>query len=345
MGRHLEICKKKVRLEAGQQTLSFGLIKLPHAAKLKIHGMIERWMLRDQQSLSVLDHPDFKALLKTLQPDYDCPSRNVMTRKISVDYGLLKTQVGAYLRSLPGRVALTTDGWTAGNGDQFLSLTAHFITADWELQTMLLDFAPFPVPHSAENAANLITSALQDYGIEKKISACVTDNTASAYNISTILKRRAAPAPFFPSRCAAHLINLIVKHGLQDAGRDETFAEPRAFVSLLHRSKPTEKALIAACESVGIKYAVPSTAMEVRWNSTLAQLLGLQRLEPALRHLFESGHSTSAWSEQVWLAMRDTIKILNEFKDVSDHLQGRSFPTISAAAEGYIIMNKGLEEL
>ncbi|KAE8180011.1 hypothetical protein CF328_g9297, partial [Tilletia controversa] len=174
MGRHLEICKKKVRLEAGQQTLSFGLIKLPHAAKLKIHGMIERWMLRDQQSLSVLDHPDFKALLKTLQPDYDCPSRNVMTRKISVDYGLLKTQVGAYLRSLPGRVALTTDGWTAGNGDQFLSLTAHFITADWELQTMLLDFAPFPVPHSAENAANLITSALQDYGIEKKISACVT---------------------------------------------------------------------------------------------------------------------------------------------------------------------------
>ncbi|CAD6963404.1 unnamed protein product [Tilletia laevis] len=85
--------------------------------------------------------------------------------------------------------------------------------------------------------------------------------------------------------------------------------------------------------------------MEVRWNSTLAQLLGLQRLEPALRHLFESGHSTSAWSEQVWLAMRDTIKILNGFKDVSDHLQGRSFPTISAAAEGYIIMNKGLEEL
>ncbi|KAE8179005.1 hypothetical protein CF335_g9743 [Tilletia laevis] len=51
MERHLEICKKKFRLEAGQQTLSFGVIKLPHAAKLKIHGMIERWMLRDQQSL------------------------------------------------------------------------------------------------------------------------------------------------------------------------------------------------------------------------------------------------------------------------------------------------------
>ncbi|KAE8183114.1 hypothetical protein A4X06_0g7721 [Tilletia controversa] len=49
-----EICSAEMvdilRLEAGQQTLSFGVIKLPHAAKLKIHGMIERWMLRDQQS-------------------------------------------------------------------------------------------------------------------------------------------------------------------------------------------------------------------------------------------------------------------------------------------------------
>ncbi|CAD6941999.1 unnamed protein product [Tilletia laevis] len=57
LGRHLETFKKKIRLEVGHQILSVGVIKLPHAAKLRIHGMIERWMLRDQQSLSVLDHP------------------------------------------------------------------------------------------------------------------------------------------------------------------------------------------------------------------------------------------------------------------------------------------------
>ncbi|CAD6915097.1 unnamed protein product [Tilletia controversa] len=159
-------------------------------------------------------------------------------------------------------------------------------------------------------------------------ASSVTDNTASAYNISTILKRRAAPAPSFPSRCAAHLINLILKHG-QNAGRDEIFPEPRAFVSLLHRSKPTQKALMAARESVGIKSAVPPTAMEVRCDSTLAQ-------------------AAAAWAAAAGglePALLDTIKILNGFKDVSDHLQGRSFPIISAAAEGYIIMNKGLEEL
>ncbi|KAE8214158.1 hypothetical protein CF327_g2431 [Tilletia walkeri] len=86
--------------------------------------------------------------------------------------------------------------------------------------------------------------------------------------------------------------------------------------------------------------------MEVRWNSTLAQLAGLQRLEVVLRHLFETpAYKNNAWAEPVWLAMRDIIKILTIFKDVSDHLQGRKLPTLRCAAEGFVLITKGLEEL
>ncbi|KAE8210213.1 hypothetical protein CF319_g9430, partial [Tilletia indica] len=344
MSRHLESCKKKPCLEAGQQKLTFA--KVTHNDKLRLHTLLEKWIIRDQQSLSVLDHPDFRVLLHALLAGYEPPTRNIMTRKIGVDFDVLKSQVKAELQAIPGRVALTTDGWTAGNGDQFQCITAHFIDGSWNLKTVLLDFAPFPVPHTAENAANLISAALEEFGITDKVSGCVTDNTASAYNISTILKRRMSPSPFLPARCASHLINLVVKHGLEDAGRDEIFGACRAFVTLLHRSKPTEKALVDACEEVGVKYVVPPTVMEVRWNSTLAQLAGLQRLEVALRHLFETpAYKNNAWAEPVWLAMRDIIKILTIFKDVSDHLQGRKFPTLSCAAEGFVLITKGLEEL
>ncbi|KAE8213680.1 hypothetical protein CF326_g9831, partial [Tilletia indica] len=312
MSRHLESCKKKPCLEAGQQKLTFA--KVTHNDKLRLHTLLEKWIIRDQQSLSVLDHPDFRVLLHALLAGYEPPTRNIMTRKIGVDFDVLKSQVKAELQAIPGRVALTTDGWTAGNGDQFQCITAHFIDGSWNLKTVLLDFAPFPVPHTAENAANLISAALEEFGITDKVSGCVTDNTASAYNISTILKRRMSPSPFLPARCASHLINLVVKHGLEDAGRDEIFGACRAFVTLLHRSKPTEKALVDACEEVGVKYVVPPTVMEVRWNSTLAQLAGLQRLEVALRHLFETpAYKNNAWAEPVWLAMRDIIKILTIF--------------------------------
>ncbi|KAE8224084.1 hypothetical protein CF326_g8093, partial [Tilletia indica] len=288
----------------------------------------------------VVDHPDFRALLAALSPDYECPTRNILTRRISKDFFELKQQVKTLLATVPGRIALTTDAWTAGNGHQFQSVTGHFIDKNWELKTLILDFVPFPVPHTAENAANLISAVLRELDIETKLSSCVTDNTASAYNISTILGRRIAPSPFLPGRCAAHLINLVVKHGLDDSGRDEIFAKCRAFVTLLHRSKPTEKALRSSCEAVGIKYVVPPTVMEVRWNSTLAQLKVLERLEPALRNLFGSTHAEYAWSEPVWLAVRDIIKFLTIFKDVSDHLQGRSFPTISSPGEGFWVSSR-----
>ncbi|KAL9937967.1 hypothetical protein V8E36_003512, partial [Tilletia maclaganii] len=148
-------------------------------------------------------------------------------------------------------------------------------------------------------------------------------------------------------RCAAHLINLTVKHALEDSGRDETFGACRSFVALLHRSSLAKEGLKAACRAVGIQYVFPPTVMEVRWNSTLAQLSSLLRLEAAIRHMFENDFSTCphAWGETVWTAARDIIKVLTIFKDVSEHLQGRKFPTIGAAAEEFVILTKELREL
>ncbi|KAE8236777.1 hypothetical protein A4X03_0g9329, partial [Tilletia caries] len=347
MGRHLETCPCRPKsLERGQQLLQFAQTKLPAASKTRLHNLLKRWLVRDQQSLSVLDHPDFRAFLDALPGDYMCPSRKTMTRSILTDFSSSKVAIKTYLATLPGRIALTTDGWTAGNGDQFQSLTGHFIDSNWTLHAILLDFAPFPVPHTAANAAALIWRTLQELDIDEKVVACVTDNTASAYNISVDLRNRVAPEHFFGGRCAAHLVNLVVKHSLDDADRTLIFAKCRAFVSLVHRSKPTEQALIKACETAGIKYKMPKTVMDVRWNSTLGQLLSLLHLEPALRLLFgERAYRDHAWGEPVWVAIRDITRILAIFKDVSEHLQGRKFPTMSVAAEGFVLMTYELNDL
>ncbi|CAD6918446.1 unnamed protein product [Tilletia controversa] len=345
MTRHQDACRKKRKPEGGQQLLSFAP-KMPSAQNLKLHALLQRWIVRDQQSLSVVAHPDFRAFLSAAAGGYDPPSRYVLTNKIRNDYEDMKVVIKGYMRSLPGKIALTTDGWTAANGDQFLSLTAHWIGKDWTIGSLLLDFPPFPVPHTAENGANLITRALLEFGIDKKISACVTDNTPSAFNITTILKQRFGPSSMLPGRCAAHLINLVVKHGLNDADRDVIFAPCRSFVNLILRSKPTENALREACKVRGITFKVPPTVMDVRWNSTYKQLLSLQDLEPALRLMFaDRKHASLAWGQPVWHAIQDLTKILEVFSDVSEHIQGRKYPTISAAAQGYVLISTELHAL
>ncbi|CAD6930732.1 unnamed protein product [Tilletia controversa] len=320
MTRHQDACRKKRKPEGGQQLLSFAP-EMPSTQKLKIHALLQRWIVRDQQSLSVVAHPDFRAFLSAAAGGYDPPSRYVLTNKIRNDYEDIKVVIKGYMRSLPGKVALTTDGWTAANGDQFLSLTAHCIGKDWTIGSLLLDFPPFPVPHTAENGANLITRALLEFGIDKKITACVTDNTPSAFNITTILKQRFRPSSMLPGRCAAHLINLVVKHGLNDADRDVIFAPCRSFVNLIQGSKPTKNALREACKVRGITFKMLSTVMD---TGSMPVWLGVNLCG---------------------MQIQDLTKILEVFSDVSEHIQGRKYPTISAAAQGYVLISTELDAL
>ncbi|CAD6965336.1 unnamed protein product, partial [Tilletia laevis] len=62
-----------------------------------------------------------------------------MKASIMSDYAAVKNTVKARLAAAPGKIALTTDAWTAGNGDQFLCLTAHWIDERWKLGNLLLD--------------------------------------------------------------------------------------------------------------------------------------------------------------------------------------------------------------
>ncbi|CAD6883973.1 unnamed protein product [Tilletia caries] len=198
MTRHQDACRKKRKPEGGQQLLSFAP-KMPSAQKLKLHALLQRWIVRDQQSLSVVAHPDFRAFLSAAAGGYDPPSRYVLTNKIRNDY---------------------------------------------------------------------------------------------------------------------------------------------------EDMKPTENALREACKVRGITFKMPPTVMDVRWNSTYKQLLSLQDLEPALRLMFaDRKHASLAWGQPVWHAIQDLTKILEVFSDVSEHIQGRKYPTISAAAQGYVLISTELDAL
>lgn len=51
----------------------------------------------------------------------------------------------------------------------YLGITAHFLTADWELRSVLLAFAELQGRHTAENIAATLYSVIKDFGIEDKV--------------------------------------------------------------------------------------------------------------------------------------------------------------------------------
>lgn len=68
---------------------------------------------------AVVEEPGFKDLVKVLEPRYSGPSH----ARAEVEHELFTAQA----------VALTTDGWISRSTESYLTITAHFITSEWEM--------------------------------------------------------------------------------------------------------------------------------------------------------------------------------------------------------------------
>ena len=53
--------------------------------------------------------------------------------------------------------------------EDYLSVVAHFINADWQLEKMVLGLRLIDVSHNAENITERVASVLAEYGILNKV--------------------------------------------------------------------------------------------------------------------------------------------------------------------------------
>ncbi|CAG8854211.1 37142_t:CDS:2, partial [Gigaspora margarita] len=96
---------------------------------------------------------------------------------------------------------LITDIWSSCTMTSFITITCHFIDENWNLCHLLLDVFEIPSPYTAltsNNASNIVlaSSIVQD---------TLTNNFANT--------------SFQHIQCAAHIMNLAVKKGLNIANR------------------------------------------------------------------------------------------------------------------------------
>lgn len=67
-------------------------------------------------------------------------------------------------------VALTGDSWTSDGNSNHLGVTAHLITAAWELESFTLRVQQTEERHSAEACAGHFLTVARDWGVEEKKS-------------------------------------------------------------------------------------------------------------------------------------------------------------------------------
>jgi hypothetical protein len=249
--------------------------------------LVSIWVVCDTQSFSVVECEEWRQMIAKFDPRYRFQNRHTLKDNIVDLFNEKLEVIKLVVQQISGKVALTSDMWTASNSSSFLSLTIHYVDSSWKLKNFLLDIVPIEVRHNGYNMANAIMEVLRKFGLAEKTLALTTDNASSMISCSEFileeLEEEFQNLDFAHYRCAAHVLNLAVNKGLSVIS--ESVKKVRSLMSYIKNSQPVRDSLKALCEIKGINYLAPELDISTRWNSTFYMLEKWKRMEPALNLL------------------------------------------------------------
>ncbi|KAK7360573.1 hypothetical protein VNO77_02579 [Canavalia gladiata] len=223
----------------------------------------------------------------------------------------------------------------------YMAITTHYIDSSWKLQNHILRFAYVPAPHTSDRLCDVLIDCLMDWNIDAKLSTITLDNCSTNDSMIAKIKEKLRPSVLLKDgsllhmRCCAHILNLIVKDGL-DVVKDgiERIWDSVAFWIATPKRKEKFEDCVKQCR---ISYTRKLCLdCPTRWNSTFKMLEGerlnayydrfLQRkkrtkptfVKTELDHYFEEGV----------LPMKSDFDILTWWK-----VHGVKYPTLQLIAK------------
>ncbi|XP_048604271.1 zinc finger BED domain-containing protein RICESLEEPER 2-like [Brassica napus] len=274
-----------------------------------------------------------------LNPDVQHICRQTAAADVYKRYEIEKAKLIEVFVKHKGRVCFTADLWTARSVVMgYICITAHFIDENWRLNNKILAFCNLKPPYSGEEIAKAVYDCLKGWGLEKKVFTITLDNAKANDSMLNILKHRLLSSngssngllcngKFLNVRCSAHILNLIVKAGLELA--TSLIENIRESVKFVKASESRKDSFAICVESAGITSGAGlSLDVSTRWNSTYEMLARALKFREAfaILNLYERGYK---WlpSEEEWERGVKICDLLKPFNTISTYFSGVKYPT------------------
>ncbi|KAL6312943.1 hypothetical protein AAG906_022723 [Vitis piasezkii] len=206
-GQDYAICKHcKSKLKADSKNGTKHLHQQLLAVERKGYGKVQIGGFTFDQDIS--REKDFAS---SLQPLFKMVSCNTIKDDIMKIYEFEKGKMSSYLEKLETRMAITTDMWTSNQKKGYMAITVHYIDESWLLHHHIVRFVYVPPPHTKEVLSDVLLDFLLDWNMDRKLSTITVDNCSKKLSSSGSLLLN---GKIFHMRCATHVLNLIVKEGL-----------------------------------------------------------------------------------------------------------------------------------
>ena len=282
----------------------------------------------DLRPISIVEGRGFKNFMAKVNPDYKVPVKKTVTLYLTKLYEDLKEQV---IKSTEGTtVAFTTDMWTSCAKMGYITVTAHYITDDWNLNNKVIATRAVPEKHTGTNIANVVTEIKNEFKITK-LRALVTDNAANMVLAADVAQTERWP-------CFSHTLQLSINDALTKISAiTKAVAFGRKLVTHFNHSPLSVKALKDQQLKMGIK--TPLNVIQdvsTRWNSQFLMIERLLKVRVSIYGVLldesvtkSSERASLAVPEASWKVMEDICPILAPLAEATELLTSEKTPTLS----------------
>ncbi|KAG5552225.1 hypothetical protein RHGRI_010340 [Rhododendron griersonianum] len=342
LGDHHNICPRRKVADLRQKVLTSNFMKGEGKLKLEAYIFYQNFARRalacmiimHEYPLSIVDHIGFRNFVQALQPAFTMVSRNTIKSDIFKIYDVEKVKTMKALEKIQGRVAVTTDMWTASNQERgYMVITAHFVDDSWNLQSRILRFVYVPCPHTAQVLCDALMDTLLDWNIDRKLSTITVDNCSTNDAMVSLLLEKFDPnclwwsGSLFHVRCAAHILNLIVKDGLEVI--KEAIEKIRDSVAFWTATPKREEKFEETIRQLRIPFTkkLPLDCA-TRWNSTYLMLQTAIEYKDAFSRLkHRDTQYKTVPTENDWKLAVEICGRLKLFYNVTELFNGTRYPT------------------
>ncbi|XP_076315879.1 E3 SUMO-protein ligase ZBED1-like [Tachypleus tridentatus] len=262
-----------------------------------------------------------------MNSQYHVPSRKKINSYLASAYQECKAEV---VEEMSGKtVAITTDLWTNLKMKPFITLTCHFLTAEWELKTKVVATRAIDERHTGVNIAQHVTDIAAEFGLDA-ISALVTDNVSN-------MKVAAKEAKLEHMFCFSHSLQLDITDALKEPNIAKVLAAARRCVSHFDGSTVATQALHDhQKKKICVKPRMLIQEVATRRNSTYQTLMRLLHLCVSVMAVLYDESITKAkdraslvFDDAMWSVMEGAAEVLKPLAQATEILTKEKIPTSS----------------
>jgi hypothetical protein len=282
--RHLEVSHKlKQDGKTGDPTQSIldltGKVVDPMAMdaqeKADILKSLVEFVVDNKQPFQLVESKSFSSFCMKMNRKFPLPSRRTFVRALHDEYAEALQNFLSQLERIPGRVALTLDGWSSRIMKGYMVVTVHWVDETWSLKNAVLEFKYFPRPHNQHTTSDLIISILKEFNLHTRVRAITSDSGGEMVPamklVQSYLNRDLSASICynvdFHMRCVCHVINRAVVDATALIKREVGMLRDLLKMirgSGIMRQKYSDLSVLLGRAT---KQVVPNLDVETRWNS------------------------------------------------------------------------------